>query len=345
MKRFLVGASLLAALGFAAGAEPPSWKNCPANAHAVFRADSQQLALTGAQGCATLYDLTTGKSIVLESGPNSYGVSDYSPDGKTLAAPATGFQQPRLTLYTLGPAGSLKTLKVPGGTPWTCHYSADGKSLLVGGLDGVQLVSADRAQLIRSYPSQSEVRSMALSPNGKSLAQTDGDTVRVYDIESGSLVSESRAQVVEVTSNFNNPDEPRGLLPFGHVAWSADSTVVLASSYTGPDKVFPILLLDPLTGKKVGKLETRHLSAITAVACSPDGKYIVTTSHDGELRWFDYTSKRLLDATGCLGDHKGGFVTSLVFSPDQKWLALTTEWALASIYDVSKRELRATLKD
>jgi WD40 repeat protein len=123
--------------------------------------------------------------------------------------------------------------------------------------------------------------------------------VRIYDGKTGKLVS----QFV--------PDEDCG---WSGGAFNPDGTQVVSWG-NGSAAAY---VWESATGKLLLKLEG-HKEAVANAAFSPDGKRIVSASHDRTLRvWDAATGKQLLVLEGHTDDCGG------CFSPDGKWIVSTS---------------------
>jgi WD40 repeat protein/serine/threonine protein kinase len=111
------------------------------------------------------------------------------------------------------------------------------------------------------------------SPDEKRLAAGSYDArLRIWDLESGSLVSELTGHQSRITS----------------VAWSRDG-LSLASAAQEPE----ILVWDARTGERRWKLEGHHRS-VRAVAFSPDSHWLASAGRDGTVRLWDMASGQQL---------------------------------------------------
>lgn len=100
-------------------------------------------------------------------------------------------------------------------------------------------------------------------------------------------------------------------------------------------------LLDQVSAEYGGEVRSLagHKGAVTCVAYSPDGTYVLSGSEDGTLKlWETATGREVRTFTG----HKAG-VTSVAFSPDGSTAVSGSNDSTLRLWDVaSGKELRAT---
>jgi WD40 repeat protein/serine/threonine protein kinase len=121
------------------------------------------------------------------------------------------------------------------------------------------------------------------------------------------------------------------------VAFSPDGNTLVAG-YDHADKAgHETLRLWDMTSKKA-KAHSDHVSTVTAVAISPDGKKLATGSFDRSVRLWDMSTQK------CLQEWRNhtNAVRALVFSPDGQWVASAGSDLSIKIWDVNLGPPRAS---
>ena len=240
----------------------------------VFSEDGKTLAY--AEGLdIRLQDAGTGEEKMLLTG-HTWGMHSMalSPDGDTLAS---GSEDMTIRLWDMRTGAHKKTLNGHQHRVYSVAFSPDGKTLASGSDDNtIRLWNVDTGETERiltghagefegidNGPSSVEgVKSVAFSPDGKTLASGGGDNViHLWDIGTGK----------------------RKMTLTGHTHWvfslafSPDGKT-LASGSVDSD----IRLWDPYTGQPKKTL-TGHGNWVRSIAFSPDGKTLVSGSDDGSV--------------------------------------------------------------
>jgi WD40 repeat protein len=160
------------------------------------------------------------------------------------------------------------------------------------------------------------VYTIALSPNGKTIAAGSGDgTVRLWDVEMGKVISKLTGHTLTVWT----------------ACWSADGGRMVSGSLDGTARVW-----DVQSGKIVlGQLIKTGHEFVYAVAYSPDMAKIATGgSNENAIKIWDVKTGDLLSAI-----EQEEMVFSLAWTSDQQKLISGSENGLIRIFDTAWQEL------
>jgi WD40 repeat protein len=279
----------------------------------AFSPDSRTLAAGGRDGIIPLWDVETGRLL-----RELHGLSDrrdvravgFSRDGKLLATGDYDDKRslPVIRLWDAGTGKELRRIEGRFHGIESLAFSADSKTVITSGTDNI-IRLWDVATGTERAPrgNQGYVGNVTRSPDGRTLAYVNRDSIRLLDLATG---------------------EEIGSLPTGFalsLAFSPDGTILAAGTHENA-----IFLWDVGTRKLRGKLEGDKQNAgfangfFNSVAFSPDGKVLISGGNDAAVRYWDVTTGKELRRLS-LKDEANEYcnVTAVAVSSDGGLLAAT----------------------
>jgi len=168
---------------------------------------------------------------------------------------------------------------------------------------------------IRTFTGHSDyVWSVAFSPDGQwALSGSYDDTLKLWDVNTGSLVRTFTGHTDDVRSVAISPDGQWAL------SGSADKTLKLWEVNTGS-------LVRTFTG---------HTYYVNSVAFSPDGQWALSGSTDNTLKLWDMNTGSLVRS---FTEHTG-YVISVAFSLDGQWALSGSRDNTLKLWDVNTGSL------
>jgi serine/threonine protein kinase/WD40 repeat protein len=293
-----------------------------------------------------LWQLCRGdEHTLLLSQTGSVQSAAFSPDGR-LAAVATRDQ---VTLIDLA---NRTNFTATTRETTALGFLPGGKSLVAGGRSGVRVWQISPWTEERTLPDS--IAPMALSADGRWLSAQGPGGAHVFDTSSwketafvpgifgpqaitgggAAVAGDTRAGILvqglgtardpvtlqDSTNLFMKPG------PWSRaervMAFSPDGKFLVAVRNPPSARgVFVLSVWDALTGKEVGTIPSEpeiveHTGRISAVAFSPDGQLLATSSFDHSIRIWDFQKRRLVRAL----QGNRNEVWTLAFSPDGKTL-------------------------
>ena len=212
----------------------------------------------------------------------------FSPDGKHLAAGS----YETLRIYDTAEHKQVAEIALNNGYASDVAFSPDGRTLLVAGYQSVTVCQTAPFRSLRTVKThRGQVTSLAFSPDGTRVATASDDTnMAVWDV--AALVAGKPAQQLMIKTLDQ---------PLSGIAISPDGKW-LASASGDPDRVTQaghVWLWDIQTGKAIREFP-KHKRAATAVAFSPTGKFLISSSQDETINVYDTQSG---EALGFFGGH------------------------------------------
>jgi WD40 repeat protein len=288
------------------------WDRHDAGVEAVAFTPDGKRVVSGSQDCTLrVWDPLSGKCELLIKGATlgAYAVA-VSPDGKRAAA---GCKDSVVREFSLADGALLRELKGHRGYVRSVAYSHDGKRLFSSADDGSVCVwEGDGAEPVQRLEGHlGGVLSVAVSANDKLLLSGGRDgTVRVWDLVELAEIACYKGQRGWVESVLFVGND-RYAMSAGRdgrmLRWNLDSGKLvgemtrgswLSNAVASPDgmrvyvadNTWAVTCWDVPEAKMLSAVKG-HAQAVSAVALSPDGKYLVTGSADATLLVWDLAGK------------------------------------------------------
>jgi WD40 repeat protein len=253
-----------------------------------------------------------------------WGVA-FTADGSTLVTGDGHLRQPgQVKLWQSATGFSLGTLLDPKAEVEGAAFSPDGNLVACASTDqGLQLYDRVNRRIKAAARHPSYVRAVAFSPDGKRLASSCEQTLKVWDLTT-----------LLPSWSVNLPKNDLRAWRIGvRLAFSPDSKTLAAGD--GGNNVH---LYDAATGKQTGTC-SGHTGIVLCTAFSPDGKYLVSGSFDKTVKVWD-SGTRLVRST--LTGHTD-WVFCVAVASDGKTLASAGREGSVILWDMPNGRKLTTL--
>jgi WD40 repeat protein len=313
--------------------------------------DGKYAAVAGHDGIIHVWNTTTGTEITGRSrvlsfnrtivGENTIAPQEtvrqtqdgsltalaFSPDGKYLAM---GSDIGIVRVREVATGDEIQNMKHDA---WvnSAVFSLDNKFVVSGSDDATARVwDVATGDEVSRMTYEDWVTFVSFSPDGKLVLSGGNDgTVRVWEAATGAEINRMSYEGQIPVASFS-PDG-RYVLSGGCEKWQDAERSACSSALAQ--------LWDVNSGDEIYGMQ--HAAQITAVAFSPDGRYVVSGSYDGMARvWETATGREIARLS-----NQGG-VTSFVFSKDGSYLLSGGEDGTARVWEIATgREIGRTLHD
>jgi WD40 repeat protein len=269
---------------------------------------------------ARVWQASTGQCLVQlrgHTGPVNW--TAFSPDGGMIV---TASDDKTARVWETGTGKELAVLRGHTGVVWGVEFSPDGRRIVTGGIDKTGRVWSTRDwQNVARLRGDTEIGGhVNFSPDGQLAATLSGDTLHVWNANTGFHLAELHGHIGKVVT----------------AAFSPDSQLIITGGYDGTARVW-----ESRTGRVLKELRG-HTSKVVSVAFSPNGRLALTSSWDGTSRVWEVSTGQLWKE---LHGHMSGrgLAGKAAFSPDGKW-AVTSGGYEARVWAVVRDDMATDLR-
>jgi WD40 repeat protein len=292
----------------------------------AFGADGATLVADGR--ILRMWNTSSGRlSQVSKNETKLSSVLAISPDGKSAATASYD----GIAVWDLSSGNLLRSFpKIPEYTS-SLIFSPDGHFLISGGGKVFRvwdMVGSAPARTV-NVPGQYSVTSMAISPDGRVLAVSSLDILKLYDFATGRIVRafERRQGDGYDTVAFSKNGQ--------WIATGGFATCPIGCTSSSRVQWGIIRLWDVASGRVIRSMDD-YESRVQTIAISPDSQSIVGVGNDNTIKVWETNSGRFLRSLS----GNATTVKSLAFSPNGRWIAAGSD-SESKIWDASTGQILA----
>lgn len=294
----------------------------------AYSPDGKLLAAGDRSGKLTVRDAATGQvRFATENGQYVYAAA-FSPDGQLIA---TGSSDGRIRIFATSDGELRKTLAGHNDGVLDVTFSLDGKLLASGSYDSTarlwDFASGESVATLSGH--NWWVWSARFSPDGSKIVTASQDSNAIVWHRDAAGQYQQAAQL----------SDHQG--PVYHAAFSPDGSQVATAGYDktirlwDPDEVDRLDIDSRLDGStnrnRSAAVLTGHTGAVRSIAFAPDGKLLLSGSHDNSLRLWDLQQTVEVKA---LRGH-GSRVEAVALNPTGKLAASGSQDGSVRVWDIN----------
>jgi WD40 repeat protein len=240
----------------------------------AFSPDGQNLAVGLLGGEVDLWNVAHHKLRKLDGFDHEIGALGFSPDSRSLTAVGdsglVGVWTVRTRKY------DASQIPLPSTDCAASALSADATRAVCGTDDGAAIVwDAEKRKAIASFPAGDQIRGLALSPDGKTLA-----------VATNPPSGKSRVRLWNVSSQRKKRDLPAAMTAPGNaLVFSADGRTLAIPAYTTDSDSNGVIDLWTVGSGTRAATWNANTSGVWAMAVSRDGRLLATADEDGAVLW------------------------------------------------------------
>ena len=244
--------------------------------------DGKTLLSGGDDRTARLWDVSTGRQLRRLAHRSAVQCGAFAPDGRHVI---TGGQDGLVRSWQTRTGRATGEVRLSSGLE-SVNFSPDGKMVVVASERSKTAYVLDFAtgDEIRRLAHDNEVRQACFSSNGQQILTASLDkTARLWDLATGRELRRFGGQSEGLLTAAFSPDS-RFVF-----AGSSDKTARLWDAITGSELRIFDGSTEPSDGPQL-VLQTGHADTCTALALSPDERYVASGGVDGWIRLWDAQS-------------------------------------------------------